>query len=178
MADTTLITLDFRGATLVALERPDGIFVAINPICDAIGVDSRNQRERIERDEVLNDGADVMPMPTSGGVQESFCLRVDLVNGWLLGIDASRVRPEAKEPLLAYKRECHAVLFEHFYQRVRGGPRVEPSYGERLRTFEVVRGRFGEEAAWEMWRHLGLPVTPTMRARQGTLFPSAEGTGS
>lgn len=168
MADLTLTTLDFHGATLVALELPDGIFVAITPICDAISVDAEGQRQRIERDEVLAEGLRVLAMPSPRGIRDSFCLRLDLVHGWLLGIDASRVREEAREPLLAFKRECHQVLFRHFYSRARGG--AEPSMRDKLLLVDRAERLFGKDAARAMWFDLGLRSTRDMRDAQRHLF--------
>lgn len=47
--------------------------------------------ERINRDPVLAEGILVMGMPSPGGMQETTCLRLDLVHGWLFTIDESRV---------------------------------------------------------------------------------------
>ncbi|MFO7681152.1 MAG: phage antirepressor N-terminal domain-containing protein [Chloroflexota bacterium] len=35
---------------------------------------------------------------------------LDYLNGWLCKMDASRVRPNIKEPLLRYQRECYRIL--------------------------------------------------------------------
>lgn len=110
-----IVTVDFRSDTLFAVERDDGVYVAIKPICDTLGIDWKGQRDRIARSPVLSEGRCVMPLPSVGGTQETVCLRLDLINGWLFGIDAERVRPECRDRVLEYQRECYRVLFEHFY---------------------------------------------------------------
>lgn len=43
------------------------------------------------------------------------CLPIQHVHGWLFSIQIAKVKPEAKELLLAFKKECYAVLFGHFF---------------------------------------------------------------
>lgn len=97
-----LVTIPFHGDTLFAVRDGDAVHVVIKPICDALGVDWKAQRNRIDRSAVLAKGRVVMTLPSAGGPQETFCLRLDLVNGWLFGIDARRVKPEARDRVLAY----------------------------------------------------------------------------
>ena len=37
-----------------------------------------------------------------------------MLNGWLFGVDVNRVRPELRERLMQYQRECFQVLNAHF----------------------------------------------------------------
>jgi hypothetical protein len=167
-----ITTVAFHADTLFAIERDDGVFVALKPICDALGVEWRKQRERISRDTILSEGSTIMGLPSAGGMQDTTCLRLDLVNGWLFGIDEDRVRPEAKDRVLEYKRECYATLFRHFY---RPSPQVllEPRENETisLRMVTEARQTFGPAAAAQLWFKLGLPVVPAMtrETRQGEL---------
>ncbi|MFC6492490.1 phage antirepressor N-terminal domain-containing protein [Ancylobacter dichloromethanicus] len=92
------------------------IYVVIKPICDRLGIDWRNQLQRIKRDAVLSEGVVIITTPTLGGMQEMNALRLDLVNGWLFGIDEGRVKDEeTRNRILMYRRECYRVLFEHFF---------------------------------------------------------------
>jgi hypothetical protein len=125
MAGGRIIAVDFRGDSLFAVEREDGIFVALKPICDSIGLKWSGQHDRVNRDAVLSEGIRVIRIPSIGGRQEAICLRLDLVNGWLFTIDESRVKTEEiRERVLAYKRDCHRALFEHFFGR--SLPRATP----------------------------------------------------
>lgn len=45
---------------------------------------------------------------------EMVMLPLKYLNGWLFGVDANRVKPEIKERLLDYQRECFDVLAKHF----------------------------------------------------------------
>lgn len=185
-----IVTVDFRNDTLFAVERDDGVFIALKPISDTLGLKWSGQHDRLNRDPILSEGIRVIGMPSVGGVQETTCLRLDLVNGWLFTIDESRVKDEeTRQKVLAYKRECYAVLFSHFY----GGGRkavpptapedeTEQAEGTRLRLVSESRHVFGNQAAAQLWFKLGLPVVPAMlhdpRQRElfgyGAIKPAAE----
>ena len=160
---TKLVTVDFHEDTLFAIERPDGVFVAVKPICDALGIEWRKQHARLNRDPILAEGITIMVMPSLGGPQETTLLRLELMQGWLFGIDAERVKPEARERVLAYKRECYAALHGHFYGRKTAAPIPIPeAVLKRLRLVTECRQSHGIKAAQEMWRKLDLPMVPSM----------------
>ena len=174
-----IVTVAFRNDTLFAAERPEGVFVAVTPICRSLGLDAKKQRERIQRDPILSEGGATMALPSPGGEQETFCLRLDLLHGWLFTIDESRVSDAARARVLAYKRECYAVLARHFGasgSNRQGGDLIEPRTDEPLALrrglLTECRQTFGVQPARELWLRLGLPIVPSMLAdpAQGELF--------
>lgn len=46
--------------------------------------------------------------------REVICLLLGYLNGWLLGIDISKVKIEIREVLKLYQLECYNVLYNHF----------------------------------------------------------------
>lgn len=149
----------FHGDAIHA-ERVDGrVIVAVKPIVERLGVDWEAQRQRIKRDEVLEQGACVIQVPTPGGVQDSVGLPLELLPGFLFGISAERVSdPGARAAIIAYKRECHEVLFRHFF-----GPRDEVQIDweearEKLALVREMRLTSGKAAAAKLWAELGLPM--------------------
>ncbi len=134
--------VDFYGdditAALVPVGEKEEIYVPIRPLCNYLGLSWAGQRERIMRDDVLADnlkGVRVRRTPSgkgrsAGGAQETLCLPLDYIPGWLFGIDASRVKPELKEKISRYRRECFRVLWQAFQGEAtldRSGP--APSAG-------------------------------------------------
>ncbi|MEI6730649.1 MAG: phage antirepressor N-terminal domain-containing protein [Pseudomonadota bacterium] len=117
---TTQLTINspkfvqFNGSKILAVTYQEKPYISIKPICDALGLDWHAQRQRIRRDAVLNEGAVIITLPSEGGKQETLCLPLGLLNGWLFGVDENRVKPETKDKLLHYKRECYEVLFNYF----------------------------------------------------------------
>lgn len=95
------------------------IYVAIKPICQALGIDPKGQRRRIQQDKILNQlGTIVSSTGRDSKQYEMYCLPLQFVFGWLFSIDENAVKPEACEQVLAYKMECHQVLYEHFVLKV------------------------------------------------------------
>ena len=161
-----LITVDFHDDTLFAVETPEGVFVAIKPISDGLGLKWSGQHDRLKRSPILAEGIRVLRMPSIGGEQETTCLRLELLQGWLFGINPGQVRAEVRDRVLSYQRECYAALHSHFYGRKAPGPAPLPeAILKRLRMVTECRQSHGIKAAQEMWRKLDLPTVPAMSAQ-------------
>ncbi len=114
-------TVDFYGdhvtGAVVQVGDETQIYVPLRPICDYLGLAWSGQFERIKRDEVLADelrGVRVTRTPEQGGTQELLSLPLEYLPGWLFGVNASRVRPELKERIMLYRRECYRALWNVF----------------------------------------------------------------
>lgn len=89
-------------------------YVAMKPICENIGLQWEAQLRRIKRNHVLSKGMTIMDIPSNGGIQQYVCLPLGLLNGWLMGVDISKVKLEIKDTLIKYQLECFDVLYKHF----------------------------------------------------------------
>lgn len=89
-------------------------YVAMKPICENIGLQWEAQLRRIKRNHVLSKGMTIMDIPSNGGVQQFVCLPLGLLNGWLMGVDISKVKSEIKDILMKYQLECYDVLYKYF----------------------------------------------------------------
>ena len=125
MTSTTQIAaVDFHGHALTVITGPAGEhLVAMKPICEAIGLGWQSQYNRIQRNQVLREGVVIMNTPSAGGEQETTCLPLDYLNGWLFGVDASRVRPEIRDTLIQYQRECYGALAAYWQRGEAINPR-------------------------------------------------------
>lgn len=127
--------VDFYGdeivGVVVQIEHEVHIYVPIRPLCAYLGLSWTGQRERIMRDDVLADvvrGVRVTRTPgTGGGTQEVLCLPLDYLPGWLFGINAARVKPDLKERIVLYKRECYRRLWETFKHDILGVEATPPA---------------------------------------------------
>ena len=87
----------------------------MKPICENIGLDWEAQRQKIHRNQILNSTACMIKAVAQDGKnRENLCLPLEYLNGWLFGVDAARVKPQIRERLLQYQRECFKVLNAHF----------------------------------------------------------------
>lgn len=114
MAATALTPVQFHGATLTTTTIDGVPYVAMRPICEAIGIDWAAQFARIKRHPVLSKGVAVTTTPSAGGDQQTTVLPLSKLNGWLFGVSVRRVKPELREKLTQYQAECFDVLASHF----------------------------------------------------------------
>lgn len=130
--------VDFQGdeiiAAMVEIEDGDGnkrteAYIPVKPICDFLSVSWPGQYERIMRDSVLSEfvkrirvtripiaGSGDAQTTKSGGEQETICLPLDYLYGWLFGINPDRVRLELRDKIIRYKRDCYRYLAQAFQQ--------------------------------------------------------------
>ena len=94
-------------------------YVAMKPICENIGLDWVSQHKRIQRNHVLNSTMVIMTIVAQDGKKrEMITLPIGYLNGWLMGIDVNKVKPEIKDTLIKYQLECFDVLYNHFMPKV------------------------------------------------------------
>ena len=106
-------TINFNNQQLLTVEK-DGIkYVAVKPVCDSLGLDWASQFTKIKSNEVLEPAiVFITTVAEDGKNREMVCLPIDYINGFLFGIDTSRVSEEVRPVVLYYQKECYRVLFE------------------------------------------------------------------
>ena len=78
--------------------------VPIKPICEALGIDDKAQRNRIDRDEILSStGVMTTLVAADGKEREMFCLPLEYIFGWLFSIDHERVSEDSRAMVLLYR---------------------------------------------------------------------------
>ena len=96
------------------------MYVPLRPICEYLGLSWSGQRERIVRDAVLSQEAQFVRVTRTNkhgdarGNPNVLCLPLEFLNGWLFGVNASRVKPELREKVIRYQRECYKILWQAF----------------------------------------------------------------
>ncbi|WP_249976073.1 phage antirepressor N-terminal domain-containing protein [Vreelandella olivaria] len=108
------VSINFHGAKIPTFNVEGVVRVAMKTICQSIGLDWRSQRQRILRHPVLSKGVVIITTPSKGGLQKSLTLPLTKLNGWLFGVDASRVKPEVRSKLVEYQEECFEVLSDYW----------------------------------------------------------------
>ncbi len=109
-----LIKVDFKNDKLDIIEETQSIVV--KDICEHIGLRFRTQYEKIKADESFE--SKLIKVQTRGGLQEVFTIPLSKLNGWLFNINPNKVKPEVKQKLIEYKKECFNVLNNYFNQGV------------------------------------------------------------
>jgi len=158
---SALVKIDFHGDSIWAgREEDDVVLVAVKPMVEGFGLSWQAQLERIKRDELLAASIRVTRIETPAGMRESVALPLNLIPGFLFGISTERITdPEAKAKVLAYKAECYAVLYAHFF-----GTNETPSEFDwediafRLGLVKEARLQHGRKVSSALWIKLGLPM--------------------
>jgi len=153
----SLIPVPFQGATLFVVEHAGEPYTPMRPIVEGMGLDWKSQYRRLTNDK-NRWGVVMMTIPSQGGLQETLCILLRKVAGWLMTIEARRVRPELRAKVRAYQNECDEVLWRHWTQgrgqRASAPPsrsglaRSEFSLDERLftRLYYALDRRLGPAA--------------------------------
>ena len=109
-------TISFNHQSLVTFEQNGIHYTAMKPICENIGLTWEPQLARIKRDDVLSSTMIVMIMVAEDGKKrEMICLPIEYLNGWLFGIDINRCKPEIRDTLIKYKKECYQALHDYWF---------------------------------------------------------------
>lgn len=110
----------FYGRDLVAVRLADGqICAVLRWLCEGLNLDPHGQLQRINRRTALARELVLVQVQTAGGPQTMPALTLDVLPGWLFGIDENRVKPEAREDVIRFQSECVRVLAEHFARKHR-----------------------------------------------------------
>jgi len=84
-------------------------YIPLQDVCNALGIDTNGQRQRILRDEAISDRLVNIPMETpyqnATRVREVACLNLRAIPYWLGTIDAARIKEEHRKKVILYKRE-------------------------------------------------------------------------
>ena len=123
-------TVLFYEDEITAVRMADGeVLIPLRPIVEGLGLDWAAQTRRINRDPVLSEVKGVAVTATPGGDQEMLCLPLDYISGFLFGVNANRVKPELKERVILYQKNCYKALAEAFKD---GRLTADPSFDELL----------------------------------------------
>lgn len=108
--------VNFYGDPIPVGQTPDGeLYVPLRPLTDFLGLNFSSQRQRVQRDRVLTSNTRAILMTGADGKQrEMLCLPLDMLPGYLFGINTTRVRHELMEKLDRYRAECFRVLWQTF----------------------------------------------------------------
>lgn len=92
------------------------VYVPLRPMAELLGVSWPSQSRRLQADPVLSEVAAGVVVITPGGPQEMTAIPLDYLQGWLFGINASRVKKTIRDRVVRYQRECYQVLYEAFQE--------------------------------------------------------------
>ena len=147
--------------------------IPIKPICEALGVDDKAQKDKIKNDEILGStGVLSTSVGADGKDREMFYIPFKYVFGWLFSINPKNVAPEAREAVLNYKSQCYDVLYNHFtahsqfYEEKQQVLRAKDMELERIRAeFNTAKDRL-EQAKKEFKETMNMSFEEWQASKQ------------
>lgn len=84
-------------------------WIAVKPICEALGVDYSRQLRTLKSDVFLGSAWSLKTMQVGIQKREIVCLPERFIYGWIFSLNSN------SELLAQYKMKCYEVLYEHFH---------------------------------------------------------------
>jgi hypothetical protein len=153
-------SIHFEDRTLYFSNIEGQWWIALKPICDALGLRWSDQHDDLKRDPILAElYAEQRMVAADGKARKMVCLPERWIYGWLF-------RLSSKNPkLLAFQRQCYHVLFDYFHdigetrkanaleiaraKRERQKLKVELSANESFKRYQdlnnFINGKFKEQ---------------------------------
>lgn len=105
-----------NGIEIYAVKNEEGtVLVPIKPICTALGIDDKAQREKISEDEDLSStGVLSTSVGSDGKKREMLCLPEKYIYGWLFTINPKNVAAPARDSVRRFRHKCYNVLYDYF----------------------------------------------------------------
>lgn len=104
--------LEFNGKNLIFLQKDGVYYIALQPICEALGANPKAQIRAAKNDEILGDWCTVQYLSPDGKKAINYvCLPEKYIYGWLLWM---RVENPSKD-YIEYKKKCYDILHDYFH---------------------------------------------------------------
>lgn len=115
--------LEFNGKSIHFLAVDGQYWIALKPICDALGSQWNNQHVKLKNGEDIYGelSRDHEMVAADGRLRKMTSLPEKFVYGWIFSIQFSNtMSDETKQNLKAYKLECCDILYNHFHGAIVG----------------------------------------------------------
>jgi len=163
--------IEFKDTEIYCPVKNGEIYVAIKPICEALGVAANKQMNRIKSNEILSQlYTIVVAVGRDNKSRKMGCLPLQYIFGWLFTIDHTKVNDDVKDKVIDYKLECYNALYEHFVETGKNINRKEELLNEseqKIAEMEEQRKKLRKQIKDEKERFKQIALAP---ANQLDLF--------
>ena len=131
----------FYGNTLYLVDHKGEPYTPMKPIVEGMGLAWKPQFLKLKSDPRFSRGMVHMVIPSEGGPQETFCIPLRKLPGWLMTISPNKVKPEIREKILRYQNECDDVLWEYWTKGFALNPRAGSEEHLLIREVDALSRR-------------------------------------
>ncbi|MDU9393211.1 phage antirepressor N-terminal domain-containing protein [Pseudomonas sp. zfem002] len=111
---SALMTVPFHGVQLYLVEHQGQPYVPMRPMVEGMGIDWSYQSRKLNASK-RRYGVAVIATPSAGGEQESVCIPLRKLPGWLGTLEPARVKnPEARKKIEEFQDECDDALWQYW----------------------------------------------------------------
>lgn len=132
MNQNNIFPFNFHGDKLYIVECKGEPYVAMKHVVEGMGLAWSRQHMRLRQR--FEGGITQMVIPLEGVPQNMICMAVRKLPGWLMSINANKVKPEIRDKVIQYQRECDDALYDYWTKGVALNPRL--NLKERMAAFE------------------------------------------
>jgi hypothetical protein len=104
------LTIDTYQFEVPVFQHEGRSWVALKPLCDALGIQSARQRERVEANPEIS-WTHMYSTGSDGKQYQMLCIQIDHVGLWLYGINPNKVKPEIREKMYVFRQKLISVLY-------------------------------------------------------------------
>ena len=108
------ISVPFHGQTLYVIPFNDEPYTPMRQIVEGMGLAWQVQHRKLTASPERWGITEMVTPSAQGGPQQSLCMPVRKLPGWLMTIHPRKVKPELKARILAYQNECDDVLWRYW----------------------------------------------------------------
>lgn len=103
----------FHGDTIFAVEHNGEEYAVVRPIVENLELNWASQYSKLAANKERW-GVVMIATPSAGGMQETVCIPVRKVAGFLATINPKKVRHDLRAKLIAYQNECDDALWQYW----------------------------------------------------------------
>lgn len=170
----------FNGRKISTLLHNGEWYVAIKPICEALGIQFHWQHKRILEHPILGQlSQNSVMVAADGRLREMFCLPEKVIYGWLFSLQSDK--PE----LIQFQWKCYDLLYNHFHGALTGRPQLLTERSTIEAELQSLHERLTENPDFQRFEELKdkkasiareltkqVKAYDTAYAQQGSLFPA------
>lgn len=134
--------LEFNGKVIYFVAADGQYWIALKPICEALGIGWKYQHEKLQKDKILGQlSRDHGMVAADGKIREMTSLPEFAIYGWIFKIESNA------EGLEEYQWECYRVLYEHFHGMIGGRKDLLKQKAEAQLEIDRIYNSFSPEQA-------------------------------
>ena len=149
--------VEFQGQQILSVIENNKIYISVKSICDNLKMtkdQKRNQRAKLQKDELLKGGLKFTPLCTNGGTQEVLMIELDYLPIWLAKINPARFDDELKSKLMIYQLKAKDVLAKTFLGKRENVNKLSDDWAIRLMIEKIKEAEHIEDKILDLKNEL------------------------